>query len=448
MNKEIPGKKKQGVKPPTGDSVGSFEPVSQWRLIWRRFKHHKIGLIGTVIILLFYLVFVGLAEFIAPYNYNNEHREFGFVPPMLTRIRFWDKDGNFSFKPFVYGLGKCQLYLNPLTNEQTCDDNPAYFPQPGQFRWLEDTNYKCNIEFFVRGEEYTVVFWDDLLQRFQNLLRWLGWKDLHLPRLRSNLHFFGARQDGVPFDPYSIDKSPCQLFLFGSDKLGYDIFSMTLVGGKISLIIGPIVIVIAFIVGILLGGISGYYGGGLDTFIQRVIEIFMALPRLSFLLALSLILSANKLYGMATFWGIVVILALVSWAPIARVIRGQFLALRESDFIAAAQAIGSSDLRIILKHILPNTMSYLVVAATLTVPNFIILESTLSFLRYGIRSPLTSWGVLMQEAWYTSVIQNYPWFLVPGIFIVLSVLAFNFMGDALRDAVDPFTVTGVKEEPT
>ncbi len=412
-------------EPETEKVLKSVEPVSQWRLIWRRFKHHKIGLIGTTIIVLFYVVFVGLAEFIAPYNYSSEHRDFGYVPPMLTKIRFWDKDGKFSFKPFVYGLKKCQLYLNPLTNEQTCEDNPYYIYQPGRYLWIEDTDYKCTIELFVRGEPYR--FWD----------LW-----------RTDIHLFGVRQEGVPFDPYALDKSPCQLFLFGSDKLGYDIFSMTLVGGKFSLIIGPIVIVIAFLVGILLGGISGYYGGGIDTFIQRVIEIFMALPRLSFLLALSLILAANKLYGMATFWGIVAILALVSWAPIARVIRGQFLALRESDFIAAAQAIGSSDLRIILKHILPNTMSYLVVAATLTIPNLIILESTLSFLRYGIRAPLTSWGVLMQEAWFTSVIQNYPWFLIPGIFIVLSVLAFNFMGDALRDAVDPFTVTGVKEEPT
>jgi len=399
-----------------------FQPVSQWRLIWRRFKHHKIGLIGTAIVLLFYLVFVVLAEFIAPYNYNSEHRDFGYVPPMLTKIRFWDKDGKFSFKPFVYGLKKCQLFLNPITGEQTCEDQPGFIYQPGQYLWLEDTDYKCTIELFVRGEPY----------RF-----WGIW--------RTDIHLFGVRQEGVPFDPYSIDKSPCQLFLFGSDKLGYDIFSMTLVGGRISLIIGPIVIVIAFLVGILLGGISGYYGGGIDTFIQRVIEIFMALPRLALLLALSLILSANKLYGMATFWGIVVILSLVSWAPIARVIRGQVLALRESEFIAAAKAVGSGDLRIIFKHVLPNIMSYLVVAATLTVPNLIILESTLSFLRLGIRAPLTSWGVLMQEAWFTSVIQNYPWFLIPGIFIVLSVLAFNFMGDALRDAVDPFTVTGVKE---
>jgi peptide/nickel transport system permease protein len=409
----------------TEETKKEFHAVSQWRLIWRRFQHHKIGLIGTAIILLFYLIFVALAEFIAPYDYNSEHRDFGYVPPMLTKIRFWDKDGNFSFKPFVYGLKKCQVYLNPLTNEQTCEDNPYFLFQPGKYMWQEDTTYKCTIELFVQGEPYR--FWD----------LW-----------RTDIHLFGVRQEGVPFDPYSIDKSPCQLFLFGSDKLGYDIFSMTLVGGKISLIIGPIVIVIAFLLGILLGGISGYYGGGIDTFIQRVIEIFMAMPRLALLLALSLILSANKLYGMATFWGIVGILSLVSWAPIARVIRGQVLALRESEFIAAAKAVGSGDLRIIFKHILPNIMSYLVVAATLTVPNIIILESTLSFLRLGIRAPLTSWGVLMQEAWFTSVIQNYPWFLIPGVFIVLSVLAFNFMGDALRDAVDPFTVTGVKAEPT
>lgn len=408
-----------------GDESVRLEPVSQWRLIWRRFKRHKIGLIGTVIIVIFYIFFIGLAEFIAPYNYNTEHREFGYVPPMISKIRFWDKDGNFSIKPFIYGLSKCDVYLNPLTGEETCEDQPWFIRQPGRYRWLEDTNYKCTIELFVQGEPYR--FWD----------LW-----------RTDIHLLGVRQEGVPFDAYSMDKSPCQLFLFGSDKLGYDILSMTLVGGKISLIIGPIVIVISLLVGILIGGISGYYGGGLDTFLQRVIEIFMALPRLALLLALSLILSANKLYGMATFWGIVVILSIVSWAPLARVIRGQFLALRESEFIAAARAIGVGDLRIIFKHVLPNIMSYLVVAATLTVPNLIILESTLSFLRLGIRAPLTSWGVLMQEAWFTSVIQNYPWFLIPGIFIVLSVLAFNFMGDALRDAVDPFTVTGAKEEPT
>jgi peptide/nickel transport system permease protein len=190
-------------------------PVSQWRLIWRRFKHHKIGLIGTALVLLFYVVFVMLAEFIAPYNYNSEHREFSYVPPMLTKIRFWDKDGKFSLKPFVYGLKKCQLFLNPLTGEQTCEDQPGFIFLPGKYRWLEDTDYKCTIELFVQGEPYR--FWDI-------------W--------RTDIHLFGVRQEGVPFDPYSLDKSPCQLFLFGSNKLGYDIFSMTLVGGKISLIIG------------------------------------------------------------------------------------------------------------------------------------------------------------------------------------------------------------------
>lgn len=401
------------------------ESVSQWHLIWRRFKHHKMGLFGSFVILLFFLIFIVLSDFIAPYNYNAEHREFGYVPPMLARIRFWDKDGNFSFKPFVYGLEKLQVYLD-ADRKPTTDPDKGVYMQPGVYQWVENTNHKCNIELFVRGEPYR--FWD----------LW-----------RTDLHLFGVREEGVQIsNEFELAASPCQLFLFGTNLSGFDILSKTLVGGKISLIIGPIVIILAFIVGILLGGISGYYGSGLDTFIQRGIEVFMALPRLALLLALALILSANKLYGMATFWGVAAILAIVSWAPLARVIRGQFLALRESEFITAAQAVGVGDLRIILKHILPNTMSYLVVAATLTIPNLIILESTLSFLRLGIREPLTSWGVLMQAAWSTPDIINHPWFLIPGIFIVLAVLAFNFMGDALRDAVDPFTVTGVKEEPT
>ncbi|MCS6902884.1 MAG: ABC transporter permease [Candidatus Bipolaricaulota bacterium] len=407
--------------------VRGAEPVSQGRLIWRRFKHHRMGLFGSIVVILFYLIFVGFAEFIAPYHYNQEHRDFGYIPPMITRIRFWDKDGNFSFKPFVYGLAQAQVYLNTETGEQTTkppEGDPRYFRQPGIFWWEEDTSRKCYVEFFVRGEEYR--FWD-------------LWK--------TDLHLFGVREAGAgPMGKAELAASPCQLFLFGTNKLGYDIFSMTLIGGKISLAIGPLVIALAFILGILLGGISGYYGGGVDTFIQRVIEVFMALPRLALLLALAVILSQYKLSGMAVFWGIVFILIIVSWAPLARVVRGQFLALREAEFVTAARAIGVSDLRVILKHILPNTTSYLVVAATLTIPNIIILESTLSFLRLGIRDPLTSWGVLMQAGWSTQVIQNYPWFLIPGIFIVLAVLAFNFMGDALRDAVDPFTVTGAKEE--
>lgn len=409
--------------------VRGLESVSQWRLIWRRFKQHRMGLFGSAVVILFYLLFVVFAEFIAPYYYNQEHRDFGYVPPMITRIRFWDQDGNFSLKPFVYGIQKAQVYIDIETGEQTSkppEGDYRYIRQPGIFWWEENANHKCYLEFFVQGEEYR--FWDI-------------W--------RTNLHLFGVREQGVTTtSPLELYASPCQLFLFGTDKLGYDILSMTLIGGKISLAIGPLVIIFAFVLGILLGGISGYYGGGIDTFIQRVIEVFMALPRLALLLALAVILSAYKLSGMSIFWGIVLILIVVSWAPLARVVRGQFLALREAEFVTAARAVGVNDLRVILKHILPNTTSYLVVAATLTIPNIIILESTLSFLRLGIRAPLTSWGVLMQAGWSTQVIQNYPWFLIPGIFIVLAVLAFNFMGDALRDAVDPFTVTGAKEEPT
>jgi peptide/nickel transport system permease protein len=397
------------------ESAQLAAPISQWELIWRRFKHHKLGLIGLFIVLFMALI-VALADFISPYHYNKESKNFSYVPPMLTRIHFFDQSGQWS-GPFVYGLLKNQVI-----------DFQSGRPRPGIYAYEEDPAIQCPIRFFVAGDEYG--FWG----LFGGGL------------FKTNIHLFGAREVENTRPLNQLDESPCQLFLFGTNKQGYDIFSMTMVGGQISMLIGPLVILAAFAVGILLGGISGYYGGGVDTFIQRLVEIFMSLPRLALLLALSLILSAEKVEPIVRFWGIVGIISLVSWAPLARVIRGQFLALREEEFITAARAVGAGDLRVILRHILPNTMSYLVVSATLTIPNVIILESILSFLGFGIRSPMVSWGLLVKAANSTLELEFHPWFLIPAGFIVVVVLAFNFLGDALRDAVDPFTVTAVKQE--
>lgn len=389
---------------------GLVEPVSQGKLIWRRFKHHKLGLIGLFVIALITLV-VLFADFLSPYDYSRGHKNFSYVPPMLGRIHLFDQDGHFV-GPFVYGINQIQV-IDPISGR----------PRPGVYAWENDPQVKCPIRFFPQGEDY----------------RFLG-------LVKTSTRLFGAREEGrvVPID--QLEGSPCQLFMFGTDKQGYDVFSMTLMGGRVSLSIGPLVILAAFFVGILMGGISGYYGGAVDTLIQRMVEIFMSLPRLALLLALSLILSAYKVEPITRYWGIVGIIALVSWAPLARVIRGQFLALREEEFVTAAKAVGTGDLRIILRHILPNITSYVVVAATLTIPNVIILESILSFLNFGIRFPMVSWGLLVQAANHQSDLQFHPWFLIPAIFIVLTVLAFNFMGDALRDAVDPFTVTGIKQD--
>jgi peptide/nickel transport system permease protein len=361
------------------------------QLIWTRFKHHKLGLVGAIIIIIL-TVIVLFAGFISPYQFNRQHRSFNDAPP--SRTHFLDEDGRFHIRPFVYGIERVW-------------DSERYL-----YIYEVDKSKRYPIRLFVRGEEY----------------KFLGF-------FKTNIHLFGTGTD---------KRSPGQIFLFGTDNLGRDLFSRILRGGRASLAIGPLVILVSFLIGLPLGGISGYFGGGLDTLIQRATEVTMAIPRLALLLAMQTMIPP-KTPAMIRFWGIVGILAFVSWAPLTRVIRGEFLGLREQDFTVAARAVGSSNLRVILHHIMPNTMSYLVVSATLMIPQIIILESVLSFFNYGIQVPLTSWGALMERAMDLSELMFHPWILLPGFFIVITVLAFNFLGDALRDAVDPFTVIEVKE---
>lgn len=365
------------------------QPLSQGRLIWRRFRHHRAGfLAGWVLVIMALSVF--FAGFLAPYPATSPHSDaqnlpYAYVPPLLGRIHFQ------GLRPFVYGLKRT---YNPLTSVRG---------------YGEDTSQVYYLKLFVHGEPY----------------RFLG-------LFPTDLHLFGT---GEPPD------SPGQFFPLGTDRFGRDLFSRILIGGRISLGIGPLVVLLSFAVGILLGGLSGYYGGGTDTVIQRTVEVAMSLPRLALLLALSAALPP-QLPAISRFWGIVAILTLVGWAPLARVVRGQFLALREESFVLAARALGLGDLRIIFKHILPNTASYLIVAATLAAPSVILLESVLSFFRFGVQEPLVSWGLLMADLQdnFQYQIQFHPWLLIPGLFIFITVLAFNYLGDALRDAVDPFNI--------
>ncbi|HED03796.1 MAG TPA: ABC transporter permease [Candidatus Fraserbacteria bacterium] len=365
------------------------KPLSQSRLIWRRFRQHRAGyLAGWVLAIMALSVF--FAGFLAPYPATSPHSDaqnlpYAYVPPMLGRIHFQ------GLRPFVYGLKRT---YDPLTSVRG---------------YGEDTSQVYYLKLFVHGEPY----------------RFLG-------LLPTDLHLFGT---GQPPD------SPGQFFPLGTDRFGRDLFSRILIGGRISLGIGPLVVLLSFAVGILLGGLSGYYGGGTDTVIQRTVEVAMSLPRLALLLALSAALPP-QLPAISRFWGIVAILTLVGWAPLARVVRGQFLALREESFVLAARALGLGDLRIIFKHILPNTASYLIVAATLAAPSVILLESVLSFFRFGVQEPLVSWGLLMADLQdnFQYQIQFHPWLLIPGLFIFITVLAFNYLGDALRDAVDPFNI--------
>jgi len=363
-----------------------YVSLSQGQMIWRAFRKHRLGNIGTVIVLLL-VAAAFFAEFFAPYHYAEQFRLYPFSPP--TTFHFRSED-SFTLRPFVY------------------ETTREFDPETYQPTFVEDSSKKYHIRFFVRGYEY----------------RLLG-------LFKTNVHLFGARAN---------DGSEVPVFLLGTDTFGRDLLSRTMIGGRISLAVGPLVILFSFPLSVVLGGLSGYYGGGIDMFLQRFGEAFMAIPALPILLAMGAALGGFGLSSTMIFLGIIVSLSLISWAGGARVIRGQVLAIREMDFVTAARAAGANDLRIILRHITPNVMSYLVVAATLTIPYMMLTEAALSFLGYGVREPMTSWGQLLNAATNISGIEEHPWLLIPGIFIVIAVLAFNFMGDALRDAVDPFTI--------
>ena len=266
--------------------------------------------------------------------------------------------------------------------------------------YTEDKTVTYPIHFFVEGDPYKL--WG---------------------LIPTNIHLFGVKDDVI--------------FVLGADKLGRDMFSQILYGARISLSIGLVGVVISFVLGILIGGISGYYGGRIDVIVQRIVETIRSIPTIPLWMALSVALppywSIVKVY-----FGIVIILSLVGWTGLARVIRGKFMSVKEEDFVMAARLTGAKEGRIIIRHLLPSFYSYIIAALTLSIPEMIIAETALSFLGLGLRSPAISWGVLLKEAQQIRVLAYTPWLLIPAIFVVVTVLSFNFVGDALRDAADPY----------
>jgi peptide/nickel transport system permease protein len=307
------------------------------------------------------------------------------VPPQLPR--FIDAEGNFHLRPFVYGL---VLDRDPVTLRP---------------RYKLDTSKMYPIYFFVRGAPYKM------------------WGFISADR-----HLFGL----------SRDVTDMKLFLFGSDRLGRDMYSRVVYGARISLSIGLVGVILSLVLGILLGGISGYYGGNIDLAIQRVIEFLRSMPTIPLWMALGAALPP-KWPPERVYFGITVILSLIGWTWMARVVRGRFLALREEDFVMAARLAGSSELRIITLHMVPSFLSHIIATVTLSIPNMILSETSLSFLGLGLRPPAISWGVLLQEAQNVQSVALSPWLLMPGLAVVIVVLAFNFMGDGLRDAADPYS---------
>ncbi len=353
-----------------------------WKLMWWRFRKHRMALVCAGVLIVFYFVAI-FCEFVAPYDPDNALIQFKQVPP--TEIHIRDAAGQFHL-PFVY------LHRRKMD------------PQTLQITNLEDTSTLYPIELFVHGFKY----------------KFLGiWE--------TDIHLFGT--------PAGKDQQG--IFLLGTDRLGRDMFSRVVYGARLSLSMGMVSVFISLLLGVVLGGISGYFGGKIDVVIQRVIEFIRTIPTIPLYMTLAAALPANWPVEWVYF-GMTIILAVVGWTYLARVVRGRFLAMREEDFVLAARLNGSGEMRIILRHMLPSFASYIIAALTLNIPNMILSETGLSFIGLGLRPPAISWGVLLQEATNVSSLMLSPWVLAPGFAVVISVLAFNFFGDGLRDAADPY----------
>ena len=352
--------------------------ASQKKLMWWKFKKHKLALASGIFLLLAYGMII-IAEFLAPYGLHTRNVDYIHSPPQA--VHFFN-NGEFV-GPFVYGR-KMTLDIDTLRRVYT--NNPSDV-QP--------------IRFFCRGDAYR--FW--------------GLVD-------SNLHLVCPAVGG-------------QMYLLGTDRLGRDVLSRIIYGARISLTIGLIGITVSFVLGIVIGGLAGYHGGLLDLLVQRVIEVLQALPSLPLWMALAAIMPVSW-SPIIVYFGITIILGILDWTGLARAVRSKLLSLREEDYVLAAQLMGASTPRIIGRHLVPGFMSHLIASATISVPSMILGETALSFLGLGLRPPITSWGILLTEARSVSVIAFYPWLLLPMVPVILVILAFNFLGDGLRDAADPY----------
>jgi peptide/nickel transport system permease protein len=357
---------------------------SYWALVWWRFKRNRMAIIGGIVVILFYFTCFLFAEFFAPYGISTESNYLE-APPMWPRFR--DAEGNWSLRPFVYGY---EEVFDTATRKRT---------------WQVDESQKFPLYLFAKGGPY-------------KLLGFIPW-DRHLYATDPN-------------DPEA------RAYLLGTDRLGRDQVSRIIYGGRISLSIGLVGIALTMSFGATLGAISGYRGGPTDMFVQRAGEFMSAFPDIPLFMALAAIIPETWDQRLVYF-GLTIVLAFVRWPGLARQVRGLVLSLREREYVLAAQSFGASERRILFRHLIPGTLSHIIVIITLNLPGMILAEVALSWLGLGIRPPMVSWGVLLQEGGSIRSIRFTPWLLCPIVFVMLAVLAFNLLGDGLRDAADPYS---------
>ena len=364
---------------PAPEDPDRFLVASQWRLMWWKFKKHRLAVVSAVLLILFYLAAI-FCEFVSPYSPYRRNAALINAPPQAVRLI--GEDG-IHLRPFVYGVS------GGLQDET----------------WTrvyeEDRARQIKIRLFVRGDSYKLL----------GLIPW-------------DRHLFGSA-GGEP------------VFLLGADHLGRDLLSRIIYGSRVSLSIGLVGVFLSMVIGCAMGGVSGYFGGTVDNIIQRTIETLLSLPTLPLWMGLSAAVPTTW-SPIKVYFGMVVILSILGWAGLARVVRGKIISLREEDFAMAARIAGAPESRIIRKHLLPSFFSYLIVMVTLSVPGMILAETTLSYLGLGLRPPVISWGVMLQQAQNVQTIATYPWIMAPALFVIVVVLAFNFVGDGLRDAADPY----------
>ncbi|MBM2714940.1 ABC transporter permease [Mesorhizobium caraganae] len=367
----------QSVEAMTPEQSKVFQ-ASQLRLMWWKFRKHRLALVSGIFLAVLYFGIL-ICEFLAPYNLHTRNMDYIYSPPQQVHLFH---NGEF-IGPFVYGR---QMMLDMDTLKRN---------------YIDKQDDVQRLRFFCKGDSYQ--FWG---------------------LIEGDRHFVCPAENG-------------QLFLAGTDRLGRDVLSRMIYGARISLTIGLVGISFSFLLGIVIGGLAGYHGGIFDLIVQRIIEVLQSIPSIPLWLALAAIMPITW-SPILIYFGITVILGLLDWTGLARAVRSKLLALREEDYVLAAQLMGAGSSRIIRRHLIPGFMSHLIATATLSIPGMILGETALSFLGLGLRAPITSWGILLTEARSVSVIAFYPWLLLPMLPVILVIMAFNFLGDGLRDAADPY----------